>query len=51
MTTRDYLARPLCGNLFKTFDFHVNLKVMQLTSLQLQVVFYIFLLNWELVSG
>ena len=51
MTARDYLTRAFCGNFFNTFDFHVNLEVMQLTSSQLQVVFYIFLLNLEFVSG
>ena len=50
MKARDYLTRAFCGNLFKTFDFPENLKViMQLTSSQ--VVFYIFLLNWEFVGG
>ena len=50
MTARDYLTIAFCGDLFQTTDFAENLKViMQLTCSQ--VVFYIFLLNWEFVSG
>ena len=46
MTATDYLTRAYCGNLFKTYDFTENLKVMQLTSSQ-----DLFLLIWEFVTG